>query len=492
MRKTHVLFFFAPIGILALAPRCGGGSSDCTQTSTCPSEASEGPPPLVCDMTQDPKNAPGCLDDRVGIFVSPTGSDTNAGTKAAPFQTIGKALASVGSLTRVYVCEGTYAEDVTIAAPVDGVSIYGGFSCADWSYTGNKPTVGKGTIALTVSGTTKPFSIEDLAFKSADGMAGAPSSIAALVANASGAVTFVRDALTAGNGATGADAKPAANYDSTLLQNDPKIAGATTTSGAAGAAQACANLCTDAVTSTGGSGGAGGTGTQGGQSGSPSLGGSAPNDGAGGSGGATCTPGDNGADRTAAGGDATSPTALGALDATGWTATTSSSGTNGAPGQGGGGGGGASFANNTAGGGGGGGCGGCGGAGGPGGVAGGSSIALAVFTSTVSVNGCDLVAGNGGNGGKGAAGQTGQSGGFKGKGATPGCDGGNGGNGSAGGSGAGGVGGISVGVLFKGNAPAVDSSTTNTVGTAGAAGTGGTPGTNDGIAGVAVQTRQSP
>lgn len=252
------MFFFlvGSASVVAIAPQCGGGgSTDCTQTSTCPSDAADGPPPLNCNMSADPKDSLGCVDDRVGIFVSPMGSDMNPGTKEAPVQTIAKGLSIVGMLTRVYVCAGTYAENISLAPPADGISIYGGFACADWSYSGTKPTVGNGTIALTISGTTKPITIEDLLVQSA---AGAPSSIAALVANATGAVTFNRVNLTASTGAKGADGAAGANYSATLAPTDPSIAGHGATGNAGGALQMCTGLCTDNNLSTGGQGGAGG------------------------------------------------------------------------------------------------------------------------------------------------------------------------------------------------------------------------------------------
>ncbi len=484
MAKTHLFVFFGSVVVLAVAPRCSSTPEDCTQTSTCVSDASNEPAPLVCDMTKDPKDEAGCVDDCVGVFVSPTGSDTNAGTKAAPFQTIGKALASAGALTRVYVCEGTYAEDVSIAAPVDGVSIYGGFSCADWTYSGNKPTIGKSNLALKIAGTTKPFAIEDVLVKAADGSAGNPSSIAALVANASGAVTFTRVNLTAGVGAAGNDAAGGSNWTITS-PSDPALKGHDAAGASGGALQACANVCTDANASTGGTGGAGTTNPTGGQTGSPNLGA--------GQGGVvtngTCS-GGNGNPATANGADAVSPTTLGALSETGWTPGPGAAGKNGSPGQGGGGGAGQSQSND--GGGGGGACGGCGGGGGGGGNGGGSSIALAVLTSNVTVNASELHANDAGKGGKGATGQVGQTGGAHGNGSGFGCSGGNGGNGSAGGTGAGGTGGISVAVLYKGSAPTVDSTTTTATGTAGAKGVGGTAGTNDGLDGVAMASMQAP
>lgn len=480
--------------LVATAPQCGSSTPpNCTQTSTCPNEAGpDGPPALNCNLSVDPKDSLGCVDDRVGIFVSPTGSDTNPGTKEAPVQTITKGLAIVGTLTRVYICQGTYAEDVNIAPPADdGISIYGGFACADWSYNGMQPVVGNGTLALTISGTTKPLTVEDLSFQSSAGTTAAPSSIAALVTGATGTVTFTRVNLTAGAGANGPNGAAGSNYSASLLPSNPTIAGHNAMGASGGTLQMCSGLCTDMTASTGGTGGAGGAGPGDGSEGAPtSLGGGEPGNhtktcGSGGS-------GSNGGNATVVGVNATSPTALGALSATGWASTGGGSGANGSVGQGGGGG--AGQTGTGVGGGAGGGCGGCGGGGGSGGGGGGASVALAAFSSIVTVNASVLVVGDGGNGGNGSAGQVGQAGGYSGNQSNPGCLGGNGGTGSAGGTSAGGVGGISVGVLYKGNAPTLDSATmgATTLGTPGTKGTGGTPGTNDGIAGAALTVMQSP
>jgi hypothetical protein len=477
--KNQIAFLLATAGLVALASRCDSGSSDCTQTSTCAVEAGPDAPMLSCDTTKDPKDDPGCVDDRVGIFVSAQGSAGNAGTKEAPVQTIAQALALTTTLKRIYVCAGTYAEDVALGATADGVSIYGGFACSDWSYTGNNVTFGNGSIALTISGTTKPLSIEDVKIQAADGAGTNASSIAALVANASGAVTFARVSFNAGKGVDGGDGGATSNYSGSAPT------GNNASGNAGGALQQCAGTCTDTMVSTGGQGGAGGGAPSGGSAGAPALGG-----GAAGIAGDACNGTGSGGDGTGAsapGADATSPTTVGTLASTGWTATIASNGKNGSPGQGGGGG-----AGTSQGGGAGGACGGCGGGGGNGGTPGGASIALAVIASTVVVNGSDLHTSTGGNGGKGGAGQLGQSGGSHGSGA--GCGAGNGGNGSAGGTGAGGVGGISVGVLYSGPQPTLDSATTAaiTVSTAGTKGVGGIPGTNDGIDGVAQPVLQAP
>ncbi len=51
----------------------------------------------------------------------------------------------------------------------DGISIYGGWKCADWSYSGNKASVGKTSLAAKLYSLTTGVTLEDLAFNSADG-----------------------------------------------------------------------------------------------------------------------------------------------------------------------------------------------------------------------------------------------------------------------------------------------------------------------------------
>lgn len=114
------------------------------------------------------------------------------------------------------------------------------------------------------------------------------------------------------------------------------------------------------------------------------------------------------------------------------------------------------------------------------------------MTSTVSLEGSELIAATAGKGGTGAIGALGQTQGTGGNGFTAspsGCPGGDGALGGSGGPGGGGAGGISVGVLWKGAAaPTIDSSTTakTTVpAKGGTKGLGGATPTNDGIDGVA-------
>ena len=71
--------------------------------------------PSGCDPAAAPKDAPACVANSFAVFVDGTaGADTNEGTKESPLKSIGVALTKLGSRSRVYVCEGTYAESVEI------------------------------------------------------------------------------------------------------------------------------------------------------------------------------------------------------------------------------------------------------------------------------------------------------------------------------------------------------------------------------------------
>lgn len=441
--------------------------------------------PPGCKPELDPKDAPACVVDSYGVFVDAAkGADGNPGTKAAPLKTFTAALAKAGSLPRVYVCEGTYAEHVKLTR---GVSIYGGFACADWAYSGAKAKIAPSDVgfALHIAAVTSPVVVADLEMVALPGTKAAPSSIGAFVARSTD-VTMRRVKVTAGTGFTGANgeaAKPA--------EPGTSVSGSINGNPGTAVAGGLENVCT---CSTGGT-------TTGGKGGDPT--GPAPN----GTNGALAQPvpaGGTGAGGTRAacetnnagglrgsdappGAEAASP-GIAVIDDMGWTVADGQAGKNGTPGQGGGGGGsytiGAIAVN---GGGGGGACGGCGGGGGGGGAGGGSSLAVLAHESTIKLEASALAAANAGSGGAGAPGEAGATGGAKGNTVGNACQGGVGGDGGKGGSGAGGSGGISAGVLHKGPAPTVDPATEAaiTVGKAGEKGTGGTPQMNDGKPGDA-------
>jgi len=467
----------ASVGLVVGA--CSGLSveSDCEESKTCavgPGDGGGGGneggfdvvAPPGCDLTKSPKESAACVDDAVGVFVSASGDDGATGAKASPVKSVarGVEIAASKGLPRVYVCEGSYDKAVEIKAPV---SLYGGFACAGWTYSGAKPklqpSAGK-DYALDISASN--VTIVD--FEVLGPETGAPNSIAVRAVNASGLV-FERVTLKGRAGANGANGTRTdfAGFPSQADLNGNDASGA-----AVGGTKEY--TCPGGAKTTGGKGGASGFD---GDPGLPALGGGA---------GGTVSqcqmtgqggfPGAAGAAVSAADG----AKATGALVSNAWAPQSGATGANGGPGQGGGGGG------AVAGGfGGGGAAGGCGGAGGGGGSGGGASVALLSINSAVTLRASDVTTGKAGNGGEGMAGQSGQSiFGFGGSKSGGGCNGGNGGSGASGGAGGGGAGGISVGILYKGAEPTKDGATTITPGTAGDPGKG--PASNDGIAGTSA------
>jgi hypothetical protein len=443
-------------------------------------------PPAGCDPSAEPKDAPKCVVSEFGVFADARGgSDGNPGTKESPVKSLTAAVGKLGNKSRVYVCEGTYAEHVKLTT---AVSLYGGFACGTWSYSGVKATVAPSDVGYALEVSSVSFAtVSDVALEAMAGTAVSPSSIGALV-NAS-TVSLVRVALKANVGHDGSDGASATNYDAALAADDVKIAGHDALATVGGAEQVCAMLCTNNKPSTGGKGGMGTTSPTNGDPGKPALAG-----GAGGVAGVACAGAGSGSNGAAAAtsADGQPATTPGALTSAGWTPSAGAAGTEGAPGQGGGGGGGGASA--TKGGGGGGGCGGCGGAPASAAQGGGASVALASVASTVTLTASTLTTAKAGNGGKGAAGQDGQMGGFGGIQTAGGCQGGVGGKGGAGGASAGGAGGVSAGVLVKGDKTKVTlaAGTTVTTGDKGTKGPGGKPAVNDGPDGVKTDVLELP
>lgn len=450
------------IGTL-LMTACPAPFTDLCDNGACDADASlndtgvDAPP--GCDLTKDPKDSLPCVDDGVGIFVDATnGKDTNAGTKAAPMQTIGAALGKTNTQhARVYICEGTYAEDVTLDASHDGVSLYGGWKCGDWSYSGGKPTIGKSSLAAKIDSLVKGTTVADLTISAADGINAGDSSISMLV-SASQNINIVRVVFAAGTGVKGADGALTVFNFPASLDGNPAIADD-------GGAPKVVN-CPAGDVSTGGKGGDV-TANRNGDDGLPNLG--AGDGGAGGTN--SCSNGTAG--NIGHAGDAGAGSSSRGSITTKWGASSGTTGASGGVGQGGGGGGANFVSGPQHGGGGSGGSGGCGGAGGGGGQGGGSSFGLVTVASSVNVTLSSVTTHGAGAGGNGAGGQVGQSvGGLGGAGTIPGCNGGGGGVGGNGGGGGGGAGGLSVGVFYKGAVPNVDASTTSAI-TIGAKGSGG-------------------
>jgi hypothetical protein len=423
-----------------------------------------------------------------GVFVSPQGSDVlGAGTRAAPYKTLAKGLqVAKGNVNRVYACDsGTgYTDALVVDATFDGTRLYGGFECAGWTYATTRrakvhPASG---VPLTVKALTVGFTVEDVEFDAADAATG-QSSIGVIVDTALNVVLRGVRVVSGkgGAGAAGADGGPGAKGDTAMSSQDGLAGGCLIDggNGQLGGSWGGASMC-------GSAGGSGGQASRGPIAGNPGGTGvpldnvespNTPN------GGAVGMPGEVGS-RGVAGAPGASATA-GTFASTGFApGPGGGAGTDGYVGQGGGGGGASNAPSGCMGASGGaGGMGGCGGGKGTGGGSGGASLAVLVWTSTLTFDHCELVGsdggsggngGNGGSGGKGAAGGNGGAGsaGDAATGVGKGGSGGVGGDGGAGGPGAGGNGGPSYAVVYKGTAPSRINGTIVSHGAGGAKGVG--------------------
>jgi hypothetical protein len=453
-----------------------------------------------CDPTSLPGDDACVIADDYGIFVSPDGTDdASCGSSTAPCATITQGMARAKTESkRVYACgdNGDYAESVTVDAALNGLALFGGFRCSDWSYAPSTVRArvfpASEGVAWTVDG-VNGLAVHDFAIESRDATTPGASSIAAVVRNASD-VVFKNSTFTAGDGAKGDDgvdgAVGANGPEPTLAQRGVN---ATCTAPPAihngGAWELAQIIC-------GSEGGMGGNITRG--TATQTKSGDNGSDGelktnlvppvAGGGGTGSSDPAVAGGDGTAganglAGGNGVASAAAGAFTSAGFTPASGLPGTDGFPGQGGGGGGaGASAVSCTGASGGAGGMGGCGGKLGTSGKGGGSSVALLSWSSDVTLEECTLTSASGGNGGRGGNGCKGGNfslGAYGGDGiATPsamasGGDGGPGGLGGPGGSGSGGTGGPSYAVVVHGAEPTKVGTVALTPGSGGLKGTGG-------------------
>jgi len=482
----------------SVADYCAQGTPECSPADAAARDGAmavgseAGADASACDPTKAPHDASCVITEAYGVFVSPAGSDSNVGTRSAPARTIGHGMdLAKAAGKRVYVCAGSFHEQLVVASTRDGVSVYGALDCATWSYgTANKVVVATAAAgyALELESLQAGTTFEDLEFdalNAAPGVAGGSS--VAVFASSSRNVALQRVTMVAGNATDGTSgASPggadgggsATNWYGTppgYAELDGKSAGD------AGAAPPTTCLCPDQSSSTGGAGG-GPLNTPTPTAGLPSYGDAGA--GAGAMNAVSCGSGgtaQNGADAPMNPAD-TPSTSLGACSPSGWSPGVGMTGSDGKPGQGGGGGG---NGRQSTGSGGGGACGGCGGAGGQPGQGGGSSIALLSYQSSVGLVDCVLTAKTAGNGGAGGSGQAGQSGGvIAGDGAQGGCQGGGGGAGAGGNGGQGGPGGLSLGVGYTGTAPTINGAVVSqaasyagiTLGTAGAGGASGSRG----------------
>jgi len=445
-----------------------GGGLDSAADSA---DASDGYDGFTCMPNTAPGEG-GCITSTSGVFVSMTGSDTNAGTMGSPFATISHAVANLGAQATVYVCGGTYTDQVTV---MGAANLYGGLSCTGgmWVYSGatTKVLAQSPSFALEINAQSASVVVEDIEFDGAAAQTPGESSVAVLV-NATPNAVLRRVTAVGGQGAVGATGPGGVSTPNYSTVAGPGTNASGTINGGGGTPS-----CTNNAFTQGGAGGTGGGLASGGNPGGPVSVPSIPSTstGAGGTLGAVCGPGFPGSDGSGgAMGDGATTTGV---FASAWQPTGGTQGSTGSPGQGGGGG--SGFMASAAGGGGGGGSGGCGGSGGSGGGGGGASFGLLAIDSPITLVHCSLEGGVAGAGGQGGAGEAGQQGGGGGNGVAPGCPGGGGGYGGGGGGGGGGAGGISVALAYVGASLQYGSDTSLAAAPASAGGAGGMGGPSD-------------
>lgn len=476
MRKwTTAILISSGLGV---AGGCIIPKSDCEWDNTCNGAQNDAGGdgsvdvyvPPNCKTPDEPSKDPAnCLDPLFAVYLSPQGNDsTGDGSKGAPLASLAAATkrAKEKGFARVVACAGQYDGAPTV---IEGrMSLFGGFSCADWTYAAANVTTftaAADAIPLALKG-AQATRLQDVQVKARAATKEGGASIGLLIVDS----VDIEARRVSVQSAAGAPAKNGVRADfnyptTTELKGNNAI-------GVAGGL-AAPFTCPGAKSTTGGKGGKG-DGSQG-DDGAPAAVGGAK-----GSGTTDCSAAVNGTGKNgskpSSPGEASGAKQLGRLSMDGWQGESGAPGNAGEPG--GGGGGGFGF---TSGGGGGGGAGGCGGAGGAAGGPGGSSFAVVVVDSTqVSILESNLVAGTGQPGGTSTEGQAGQAtGGNAGQHDTNGgCDGGKGGAGGDGGIGGAGAGGASIGVLYKGVKPNVDATTEGKIQTATSGGAGGTsPGT---------------
>lgn len=416
--------------------------------------------PAVSPCVETPTD-PKCVDDTSALFVSKTGTSGGEGTRANPVNTVGIALQKIDAKRRrIYICEGTYEEDVAFNSAQNGVSLIGGVDCSWNAKAGAKPVLGGSANPMKAVGVSG-LALVDIAVEAKDATNGG-SSIALFVSG--GDVTLKGVRLVAGNGAKGEDGvlKPF----TTEFPTQDALKGNDAVGNDGGVEKKV--TCPGGAVTVGGRGGNLGSQGESGTPGPANVGKIAP-----------CNAGGGGTDGVPGPlkDPAKSAGTPGELKLDGWYPQPGSAGAIGSPGDGrqlflpGGGGYGSSGAGGS------GGAGGCGGAGGAGGNGGGASIALAAFSANVTLMKSEVRAKTAGNGGNGADGQAGQDVfGIHGNGSAAACDGGNGAVGGKGGAGGGGAGGSSIGIVYKNGKVDADDATKGTI-QVGTPGTGGKDGT---------------
>ena len=169
-----------------------------------PSSADGGGPPPV---PPPPPTKPNEITEQFGVFVSTEGQANASGTRAAPLASIEAAIARAKNENKkkVFVCEGSYAEALTLA---DGVSIEGRLDCAtpDWKLDTSKHVnlASPSSPAIRATNITSATRIDGFQVTAPDATEPSGSSIAVIAVDSNG-LTFAGGSLAAGSAMRGAD-----------------------------------------------------------------------------------------------------------------------------------------------------------------------------------------------------------------------------------------------------------------------------------------------
>nr|UXE44893.1 hypothetical protein Hi04_10k_c3883_00002 [uncultured bacterium] len=159
-----------------------------------------------CDSSKSAAQGGCAVDDTDGFFVSPNGADTNAGTKLAPFKTIGAGITAASGAAlkpNVYICEGAYHENLVIKGAPAGVALHGGFDCASWAQANKTSTISPTWISGQPSQWVLHVDaaaalVEGLLLNAADATDPGASSVAVFVTGSPG-MTFRRATVIGGD-----------------------------------------------------------------------------------------------------------------------------------------------------------------------------------------------------------------------------------------------------------------------------------------------------
>ncbi len=212
-------------GMAACAAGADGGGSCGVSCSSGLHPSGAGCNSTCTPNTDDPVNDPCVVAPTLGTFVAATGGTDAAGCGTSATNacaTVGYAMGVAASATkRVYAC-GSFTAPVVVTAADDGVTVYGGFTCATWAYSASTQTKvappaaasGAPQYALQVSGLTTGVAFHDFEFDSVSApttpSATPASSIAVFVSGSP--LTLTRVTVNAGSGQPGAVGGTGTNY----------------------------------------------------------------------------------------------------------------------------------------------------------------------------------------------------------------------------------------------------------------------------------------